>query len=63
MLSKDYLEKVGVFDWSTMVDNFDISDILIGNGFSINLWNSLNYRSLCDMFCISASNDVVSLFK
>ncbi|MDQ1139453.1 DUF4917 family protein [Pedobacter agri] len=62
MLSKEYLETVGVFDWSVMVDTFDISDILIGNGFSINLWQHLNYKSLCEMFCSSSSKELVQLF-
>ena len=63
MLSTEYLQRVGVFDWLTMADTFQITDILIGNGFSINLWNNLNYTSLCNIFCDSASPEVTELFQ
>lgn len=63
MLSKDELATVGVFDWQAMKDSFDVSDILIGNGFSINLWPSLRYDSLCNLFCSKTNAEVIDLFK
>ncbi|KLT64742.1 DUF4917 family protein [Pedobacter sp. BMA] len=63
MLSQNELSDVGIFDWQTMKDSFEVSDILIGNGFSINLWPSLRYDSLCELFCSQSVAEIVDLFK
>lgn len=63
MVSKEELANIGVFDFEAFQNSFDVSDILIGNGFSINLCGRLNYDSLCNLFNQSASKEIIEIFK
>lgn len=44
------LEKRGIYKWESISDSFDNSNILLGNGFSINLCERLSYQSLFNHF-------------
>ncbi|KQC01850.1 DUF4917 family protein [Pedobacter sp. Hv1] len=63
MVTDDELESIGVFPYETYSNSLDLKDILIGNGFSINLCNRLRYNSLCDLFSNSASAEILAMFK
>src|SRR5260221_13230763 len=39
-----------IYHWNEIQDSFQGADILLGNGFSIKINESLNYRSLFDKF-------------
>jgi hypothetical protein len=60
----DNLQELGIYDWNDLKDTFDGSDILIGNGFSINLHQELSYKSLFEIFKTQCRNPkVINLFK
>jgi hypothetical protein len=63
MLTKNELADIGVLDFQIFLNSLSVTDILIGNGFSINLCERLMYDSLCDLFNKSASNEIKSIFK
>src|SRR5258706_14883442 len=52
-----------VYQWDEIKDSFKGADIFLGNGFSININSSLNYRSLFDKFLSFLSLCEQSLFK
>ncbi|RZK75749.1 MAG: DUF4917 family protein [Pedobacter sp.] len=62
MVTKDELANIGVLDFEIYLNSLPVSDILIGNGFSINLCERLMYDSLCDMFNKSASDEIKAIF-
>ncbi|RYG54888.1 MAG: DUF4917 family protein [Chitinophagaceae bacterium] len=62
-MEKEELEKLGIFDFEIYENSLEITDILIGNGFSINLCNRLDYNSLCALFNQSASAEIKKIFK
>jgi hypothetical protein len=57
------LFKIGIKQWEEFDDNFAGSDILIGNGFSINLCSRLNYRKLYEIFCQHSSKELQEIFE
>jgi hypothetical protein len=63
MLSNNELEKCGVFTFENYGDKFYNSDIIIGNGFSINLCERLNYKALHDLFLKTSSKELEEIFK
>lgn len=63
MVTEKELSEIGVFEFEAYKDSLDLGDILIGNGFSINLCDRLNYDSLCGLFNKSASNEIKEIFK
>jgi len=62
MLTKDELANIGVLDFKIYLNSLPVGDILVGNGFSINLCERLMYDSLCDLFNKSASNEIKAIF-
>ena len=62
-INKDDLAKIGVHQWDEgFGDHFKGSDIFIGNGFSINVCERLNYKALFEIFSKSASSNLVKIF-
>lgn len=60
------MRKVGdipIYHWSEIKDDFREADIFLGNGFSININASLNYRSLFDHFLKTLKPDEQVVFK
>lgn len=52
MPSKRELNETGILNWSVLAKRFGGSDLLLGNGFSINIAPRLRYDSLFDEFLI-----------
>ncbi|WP_026896754.1 DUF4917 family protein [Daejeonella oryzae] len=63
MLSNKQLESIGISQWPDYGNTFDNTDIFIGNGFSINLFQALSYNSLFTKFSEDCGSDVIKLFK
>jgi len=55
MLSENELAKLGILGWSVLADQFTGSDLLLGNGFSLNITPRLHYDSLFDEFLAKCS--------
>jgi hypothetical protein len=62
MPNEKYLLELGIENWSTISKKFEGADLLLGNGFSINL-GKFNYKSLFDEFLKSLSPDEQRVFK
>lgn len=63
MITTDELFKIGIKQWDDFDDNFAGSDILIGNGFSINLCSRLRYSKLFEVFCNYSNNELQNIFN
>lgn len=50
MVSEKQLKELGVKNWPELANNFKEADLLLGNGFSINLHGHFNYKSLFQEF-------------
>jgi hypothetical protein len=50
MISEKQIEDLGIKNWAALSKRFDNADILLGNGFSINLAGHFNYKSLFEEF-------------
>lgn len=50
MTSEKQLRELGIQNWPELANAFQGADLLLGNGFSINLHGHLNYRSLFQEF-------------
>lgn len=62
-IDKQELSKIGIHQWDEgFGDHFKGSDIFVGNGFSINICERLNYRALFEIFSKSASSTLVKIF-
>lgn len=55
ILSETALQKTGVFQWPDIAGAFKASDILLGNGFSMNLTNVFGYGALFPRFLSNCS--------
>lgn len=66
MVSEKQLKELGVKNWSDLSNDFVEADLLLGNGFSINLAGHLNYKSLFEEFlklCTPSYHIIFSSFK
>ena len=63
MLTQEELNSIGIFDWENFGDEFYESDILIGNGFSINLCKRLSYSALYQIFKSFTSKELNAIFE
>lgn len=63
MLTDDELESIGILPYEIYSNSLELKDILIGNGFSINLCDRLRYNSLCELFSKNASTETLAMFK
>ncbi|MBC6605666.1 DUF4917 family protein [Hymenobacter sp. BT188] len=61
--SIDELNAIVVFQWESISDAFDKSNLFLGNGFSISLCNKLSYKSLFDKFKLTASSELLKVFS
>lgn len=61
-MTQPVLAELGIINFDTLADSVDLCDILIGNGFSINLCDRLSYRSLFDLFKNNKSDKLIRLF-
>lgn len=57
------LEKRAIYQWESISDSFDNSNLLLGNGFSINLCERLSYRSLFKYFIENRPERFKTLFE
>jgi hypothetical protein len=62
MTEDNYLSRLGIVNWSTLSEKFNNADLLLGNGFSINL-GRFNYKNLFDEFLKSLTDDEREIFK
>lgn len=62
-MDTDGLFKLGIKQWDEFDDNFVGTDILIGNGFSINLCSRLNYKKLYEIFCKHSGRELQDIFN
>lgn len=66
MVSEKQLKELGIEDWSELAKAFKGADLLLGNGFSINLEGHFNYKSLFEEFlelCTPSDHRIFSSFK
>lgn len=62
-VNKEDLAKIGIHQWDEgLDDNFKGSDIFVGNGFSINICERLNYKALFKIFSETASSHLLKIF-
>lgn len=59
----DRLRKLNIENWASLKGNFDGADLLIGNGFSINLTGHFNYKSLFKEFLNNCEQNKRNIFK
>jgi Domain of unknown function (DUF4917) len=63
MIEPESLAEIGIHQWDEgFGDHFAGSDIFIGNGFSINICERLNYRRLFEIFTQDASEILIKIF-
>lgn len=63
MIDSESLAKIGIHQWDEgFGDYFQGSDIFVGNGFSINICERLNYKRLFEIFSKDASPVLVNIF-
>jgi hypothetical protein len=66
MVSEKRLKELGVKNWPDLAKDFVGADLLLGNGFSINLAGHFNYKSLFEEFlklCEPSDRKIFSSFK
>ena len=66
MVSEKQLKELGIENWPELANAFKEADLLLGNGFSINLDGHFNYKSLFEEFlklCAPSDHRIFSSFK
>jgi len=63
MPSEKQLKALGIENWSALAKNFNGADLLLGNGFSINLAGHLKYKTLFAEFLKSCKSNERGIFK
>ena len=64
MVDPESLSKIGIHQWDEgFGDYFKGSDVFVGNGFSINICERLNYKRLFEIFSRSASEVLIKIFN
>jgi hypothetical protein len=64
MISPKALAEIGIHQWDEgFGDHFKGSDIFVGNGFSINICQRLNYKTLFEIFRKDASETLINIFN
>lgn len=62
--SKQQLKEIGIFDWPELAPNFKDSNLLLGNGFSLNIaQESFKYDSIFEEFLGNCPTDYGNIFK
>lgn len=62
-MTNEELRKIGIYQWKDIQPRYDLPDLLLGNGFSINLSPKFNYKSLFDTFLNKCNEPFKSLFN
>jgi hypothetical protein len=62
-LLQDQLDELDIRDWQECTNFFSEADILLGNGFSMNLSPKFSYVSLFDKFLNKCTHDQQILFR
>ena len=63
MLGEKELHELGILNWSALTGNFNMADLLLGNGFSVNITSRLDYNSLFDEFLKRGSSKEARIFE
>lgn len=63
MLDEKELEKLGIQNWSKLRKKFEGSNLLLGNGFSLNIASSFHYKSLFDKFLDKCPPEYADKFR
>jgi hypothetical protein len=63
MLTKKQLISIDIHDWESIAEEFIGSDLLLGNGFSMNLTGAFNYGSLFEEFLKNCEATDADLFR
>jgi len=63
MLNEKQLKELSVLNWSSLAKDFSGEDLLLGNGFSINLVGNFKYRSLFEEFLKRCEPSARRIFK
>lgn len=66
MLNEKQLKELGVLNWTSLAKDFDGADLLLGNGFSLNITGHFAYESLFEEFlklCTPSDRRIFSSFK
>ena len=62
-MNRATLEGLGIKSWEEISSEFEGSDLLLGNGFSLNFSRLLNYRSLFEKFLSNCEPEDAQLFR
>ena len=62
-MNKDQLNKIGIHQWEDLSKKYECPNLLLGNGFSINLSSKFSYNSLFDTFLINCKEEYIEVFK
>ena len=62
-MTQKELDELAIFDYENIEDSFQNVDLFLGNGFSINLFDKLSYKSLFEQFLNGQEKDMKTLFK
>ena len=63
MLNEEELNELDVLDWKILAKNFKGSDLLLGNGFSLNFTDRFHYDSLFNEFLAKCSPEYSRIFR
>jgi len=63
MVSEKELKELGVVNWSVPAKDFEKADLLLGNGFSLNLKGHFDYKSLFEEFIESCEPSTRKIFR
>jgi len=62
-MTSEELQQLEIRTWTEIKPSYNGADLLLGNGFSINISNQLQYNSLFDKFLEYCSTDMKRIFK
>ena len=66
MLNEKHLKELNVLNWASLAKDFEGADLLLGNGFSLNITGHFAYESLFEEFlklCTPSNRRIFSSFK
>jgi hypothetical protein len=62
-MTESELNSIEIKQWASIRSEYECPDLLLGNGFSINLWQKFAYKSLFDTFIEKVNEPFKSLFQ
>jgi hypothetical protein len=63
MISKDALKPLGILRWEELRADYHHADLLLGNGFSVNLYDKFAYHPLFDSFLANCTKEDETIFR